>query len=154
MEKEIAEKIEQYVHTYYWDKDINCARTMLLSLAQLFDVRIEQQTINAAIGLHGAGGYRAQCGLVEGALMFLGIWGTESNKTDAEISDLCFGYAAEFKKNFQSLECYDLRATGFSDNDPPHMCEKLTGGAIEFAYTYIEKQCMKGFYERKNIIGR
>ncbi len=134
---DIKKKIEQYVHTYYWDQDINCARTMLLSLGRLFEVTIEEQTVNAAIGLHGAGGYRAQCGLVEGALMFLGIMGTNLGRTDTEISDLCYSYAEAFEKEFLSLKCYDLRITGFSENDPPHMCEKLTCKAIEFAYHYI-----------------
>jgi len=31
--------------------------------------------LNFAIGLFGAGGYQAQCGLVEGTLMFIGILG-------------------------------------------------------------------------------
>lgn len=33
---------------------------------------IEPQVIWSAAGLHGAGGYRAQCGLAEGTFMF--IW--------------------------------------------------------------------------------
>ena len=31
----------------------------------------------------------------------------------------------------------ELRPTGFSESDPPHMCEYLTCSGIEFAYQYI-----------------
>ena len=40
----------------YWKDDINCARTTLTCLSELFDVSLEAQTIKAAVGLHGAGG--------------------------------------------------------------------------------------------------
>lgn len=136
----IEDKIKQYVHIYYWEQDINCARTMLLSLANLFHVDINQQTINAAIGLHGAGGYRAQCGLVEGGLMFLGVVGYNMGKTEAEIVSLCYSYADAFKKEFQSLQCFDLRPSGLNKNDPPHMCEQITCRAITFAYQFILSQ--------------
>ena len=66
--------IQTRVHELYWNDDINCARAMLLSLGELFQMRIERQAMNGAIGLHGAGGFRAQCGLVEGALIFMGIY--------------------------------------------------------------------------------
>ena len=41
------------------------------------------------------------------------------------------------EKTFGSLRCFELRPTGFSENDPPHMCENLTCKGIEFAYQYI-----------------
>ena len=66
--------IEKKVHELYWDCNVNCARTMLLCLGELFGVTYEPQMLNAAVGLHGAGGYRAQCGLVEGSLMFAGVY--------------------------------------------------------------------------------
>ena len=69
----MKEYISKRVHELYWEKDINCARTALLCLSELFEIPLAPQTIQSAAGLHGAGGYRAQCGLVEGALMFIGI---------------------------------------------------------------------------------
>ena len=67
------EIIKERVHELYWEHDMNCARTMLTCLGEFYDVNLEEQTVNSTIGLHGAGGFRAQCGLVEGALMFIGI---------------------------------------------------------------------------------
>lgn len=56
--------IEKKVHDLYWKDNINCARTILICLSELFDISLEQQTIFSAIELHGAGGFRVQCGLV------------------------------------------------------------------------------------------
>ena len=59
------EIIAARVHEYYCVNDYNCAITILKILSENFFVNINQQVINAAIGMHGAGKYRAQCGLVE-----------------------------------------------------------------------------------------
>lgn len=129
--------IAKRVHELYWEEDINCARTSLICLCELFEITIEPQTIWSAIGLHGAGGYRAQCGLVEGTLMFIGIYFHVLGKTEAEIISTCYNFASAFDKTFGSLRCFELRPSGFSENDPPHMCENLTCRAIEFAYQHI-----------------
>lgn len=131
--------IKERVHDLYWKEDINCARTMLITLGELFQVEIGRQTVNGAIGLHGAGGYRAQCGLVEGALIFIGIYLSDMKKSESEIISICYQYAEEFTKRFSSLQCYDLRPNGFTSDDPPHLCEKLTCEAIEFARDFIGK---------------
>lgn len=133
----MKENIKNRVHELYWNDNVNCARTALICLGELFNTVIEPQTIRSAVGLHGAGGYRAQCGLVEGTLMFMGIYLHTLGKTDDEIVSVCYNFASAFDKTFGSLRCYELRPTGFSENDPPHMCEKLTCDGIGFAYQYI-----------------
>lgn len=97
----------------------------------------EPQIIWSAVGLHGAGGYRAQCGLVEGALMFIGIYFHALGKTKDEIVCACYNFASAFEQTFGSLRCIELRSTGFSENNPSHRCENLTCNGIEFAYQYI-----------------
>ena len=116
---------------------MNCARTTLLCLSELFKVAIEPQIMWSAVGLHGAGGYRAQCGLVEGTLMFIGIYFHRLGKTESEMVSACYNFASAFDQTFHSLRCFELRPTGFSENNPPHMCENLTCRAIEFAYQHI-----------------
>ena len=133
----MKEYIRKRVHELYWNDDINCARTAIICLSELFETMAEPQTIWAAVGLHGAGGYRAQCGLVEGTLMFIGIYLHEMGKTEDEIVSACYHFASGFDKTFGSLRCLELRPLGFSESDPPHMCEKLTCDGIEFAYQYI-----------------
>lgn len=133
-------EIRKRVHELYWEQDINCAGTMLICLCQEHHITLERQALNSAIGLHGAGGFRAQCGLVEGALMFIGIYFSALGRTKGEIASLCYAYADEFTKKFGSLKCYDLRPNGFRQDDPPHACEELTCAAAEFADEFIKKQ--------------
>lgn len=131
-------EIRDQVHELYWKQDINCARTTLICLGKLLHVGMEKQTLNAAIGLHGAGGFSAQCGLVEGALMFIGIYFSRKRKAENEIASLCYQYADAFTKKFGSLSCHDLRPNGFNEDDPPHACEELTCTAVEFTKQFIE----------------
>ncbi len=133
----MKEYIAKRVHELYWKEDINCARTTLACLSELFEISIEPQTSWSAVGLHGAGGYRAQCGLVEGTLMFIGIYLHAIGKTEDEIVSACYNFAFAFDREFGSLRCFELRPMGFSESDPPHMCENLTCKGIGFAYQYI-----------------
>lgn len=133
----MKEWIKNRVHELYWNEDINCARTAIICLSELFEITVEPQTIWSAVGLHGAGGYRAQCGLVEGTLMFMGIYLHMLGKAEEEIVSACYQFAAAFDKAFGSLSCFELRPTGFSEDDPPHMCENLTCRGIGFSYQYV-----------------
>ena len=147
---EIEKIIQEEVHTLYWDYDINCARTTLLTLGKLFHKEIKEQTVNAAVGLHGGGGYRAQCGIVEGCLMFIALMSKEEYmKSDTETASFCFDFVEMFEKKFKSLRCYDLRPDGFREDDPPHLCEELTKKGIQCAYAY----CMELFHRNEKIAG-
>lgn len=64
--------ISNMVHKFYWVDDYNCATTVMKSLASKYSIEVKEQVINSLIGMHGAGKYGAQCGLVEGSLMFFG----------------------------------------------------------------------------------
>lgn len=131
--------IEKLVHDYYWTDDFNCATTSLKILSERFSIDLFQQTIDSAIGLHGAGKYGSQCGLVEGPLMFIGILGRLKNIPDDFIINYCCSYAEEFERKFGSLNCRDLRPDGFHSENPPHMCEGLTVRAVEYAAAFVEK---------------
>ena len=144
-------KTEEFVKTrvfkYYWKDDINCATTTLKILSEVFEIELNKQVIDAAIGMHGAGKYGAQCGLVEGTLMFLGIFGRENNIPDNIIVDSCREFADQFENKFKSLQCSILRPEGFHPDNPPHLCEPLTCKAVEFSINFISalrerlKQC-------------
>ena len=129
--------IDERVHEYYWKHDYNCATTMLLILAEICVIKLQQQTLDAAIGMHGAGRYGAQCGLVEGALMFIGIYARQKQKTDERIEAECHSFADAFEKEFGSLLCKELRPEGFRPDNPPHLCEGLTKRAVRFALDYV-----------------
>ncbi|MFP4364243.1 MAG: C-GCAxxG-C-C family protein [Spirochaetia bacterium] len=132
--------INEKVRHCYWDLNINCASTVLKTLAAVTGITISQQVIAAAKGMHGAGGAGEQCGLVEGMLMFLGVYGTEQGRTNKQIAAQCSEFAKEFTKRFSSVSCSVLRPEGFTDDNPPHLCEGLTVRAIEFAVDFLKQE--------------
>lgn len=131
------EFVRRRVSKYYWKDDINCATTTLKILSEAFEIQLNRQITDAAIGMHGAGEYGAQCGLVEGALMFLGIFARENNIPDNIVVNSCRDYAKQFKNKFSSLQCSILRPEGFHPDNPPHICESITCQAIEFSIDFI-----------------
>jgi hypothetical protein len=136
---ETKDLIQARVREYYWQDDINCATTNLKILSEIFSVELSDQVIDAALGMHGAGKYGAQCGLVEGTLMFLGIIGRMKGISDENIENSCNEFAGQFENRFRSLLCRVLRPEGFSDDNPPHLCEKLTCEAIGFNSDFIAR---------------
>lgn len=86
---------------------------MLRVLGAVTGQVIHEQVFAAATGMHGAGGYGAQCGLVEGGLMFLGVWGREMGKTQEWITEACNAYAQGFERRFGSLLCRGTPSPGF-----------------------------------------
>lgn len=133
----MKELIQEKVHSYYWDDDLNCAETTIKILSEIFNIEIQPQVLDAAIGMHGAGKFGAQCGLVEGSLMFIGILGHQKGIEKEKIIALCYEFADGFEKRYKSLRCKDLRPRGFRPNDPPHLCEGKTKLAINFSADFI-----------------
>lgn len=146
-----VDKIRDKVHHLYCELDLRgkspspmsggmcCAGTTLCSLGELFHYDLQDETLRAAVGLNGAGGFGAQCGLVEGTLMFIGIYGAEKGLQDEGLVSLCCQFAEAFTEMFGSLCCNGLRPGGFIENDPQYNCEELTVQAILFAYRFITR---------------
>jgi hypothetical protein len=140
--------IQIRVKEYYWQDDINCATTNLKILSEIFSIELSGQVIDAALGMHGAGKYGAQCGLVEGTLMFLGIIGRSKDISDDKIVDACNEFAKQFENRFQTLLCKVLRPEGFHQGNPPHLCEELTCEAVIFNVDFISDYLTK--YKNQN----
>jgi len=132
----IAKRVKQY----YWHEDINCATTMLNILAEVFGIELQSQVLSAATGMHGAGGYGAQCGLVEGTIMFIGIFGKVNGVAKEIIIATCYEFAQRVEKCSTSLLCRELRPQGFKDDNPPHLCEELTNRIVIFSVDFIQEQ--------------
>lgn len=84
-----SDYINERVHTLYWNDDINCAGTTLIILSKIFEISLCSQILDAAIGMPGAGRYGAQCGLVSGTIMAIGILGREKGLEHEDIVDKC-----------------------------------------------------------------
>lgn len=132
-EKQISELVKHYYH----DLDINCAKTTLGVLGGLFDCPLEQQLFLAASGMNGGGRSRAQCGLVEGAIMFMGVYFGQKGVSDDDVCVMIKRFIKEFKAEFGSISCAELRPGGFKKDDPPHMCEGLTVRSLVFCHSFI-----------------
>lgn len=130
--------IRERVARYYWKEDINCARTVLNILSERFDIEINEQLHHAATGMFGAGGHGSQCGLVEGTLLFIGVFGHAHRLSEEQIIIACKAYAEQFESTFTSLECRALRPEGFTPDNPPHICESLTRETVLNSIEFIE----------------
>lgn len=140
---DLHEGVRDRVHDYYWEHDWNCAVTTLRILSEVLEVPLNQQVLEAALGMHGAGGYRAQCGLVEGGLMFIGVAGKTWSLTEETIVEACYDFAERFEDRFGSLACRQLRPEGFKPENPPHLCEELTRNAILFDIRFISDRVVR-----------
>jgi hypothetical protein len=127
---------------------------MLRVLGAVTGQVIHEQVFAAATGMHGAGRYGAQCGLVEGGLMFLGLWGREMGKTQGWITEACNAYAQGFERRFGSLLCRELRPQGFIDGQPPHMCEELSVDAASWAVKWVGRFSEQEKQHRPPVGGR
>ena len=137
----MADAVQQWacerVHQCYWQNDWNCARTQLVLQCEAAQLSLPALWAEAMAGLHGAGGYGAQCGLVEGMLVFLGLQGALAEESAEEISLRCRDFAAAFEARFGSLLCRKLRPQGFPQDGPSHACETLTAQAAVFARQWL-----------------
>lgn len=131
----IAKRVEKY----NVEMGFNCAITTLKVLSEEFSTEISDQIIFGAIGMNGAGQFGAQCGLVEGGLMFMGIYLAESGFKASDITAICNRFAGQFVAHFSSLTCSDLRPEGFKESNPPHMCSDLIVQALEFDIKFLKK---------------
>lgn len=135
---ERRELVVERVHTYYWENDFSCAEVSQRILNELFKANLPTQLLWATFALN-AGRCGLQCGLVEGPLLFMGIYAAKKHIDQGEIRKLCRRYCAEFTAEFGSMLCSELRSEGFKRTNPPHLCEARTVEAVVFAIEFIEK---------------
>jgi hypothetical protein len=145
--------VERRVHEFYWAYDLNCATTTLRILSEVFGFDLHPQILDAAAGMHGAGRYGAQCGLVEGALMVLGILCRAHGLPDVELEEVCQDLARQFEARFGSLLCRELRPQGFRPENPPHLCEQLTCDAIVFDIAFVSRLYQLGILSDQDLRG-
>lgn len=137
----MKELIDSRVHDYYWSQDLSCAITTLKILSELFHTELHSQVMEAAFGLN-AGRCGSQCGLVEGTLLFMGIYGNHQGLERTEIKELCRKFSSSFQQEFGSLLCSELRPQRFSPDIPAHLCENITKLAVNFSAGFISREIL------------
>lgn len=138
----VQELINERVHDYYWQDDFCCAVTTLKVLSEIYNLELQPQVSEAAFGLN-AGRCGFQCGLVEGTLLFIGVYGSRKQMDNKTITASCRLFCQQFQEQFGSMLCSQLRPAGFSPVNPPHLCEGLTKQALLFSMEFIEKNIGK-----------
>jgi C_GCAxxG_C_C family probable redox protein len=114
-------------------------------LDEVYHVSLNSQVMEAAHGMNGAGRYGAQCGLVEGMIMFLGILARQRGMTYDQTQQLCRAYAEQFENRFGSLLCGVLRPEAKSAaRDPEHACEELKIQAILMDLDFLNRNELGG----------
>jgi len=131
--RRLPEGVRVAVTACYEEKGYSCTHTVLEILGRYFDFPVPPQVMDAASGLHGAGRYGAQCGLVEGVLMFIGLRSCALGYDQSHIESLSSDWAAHFERCFGSLICRELRPEGFGHSVPPLKCLSLTVSAVKEA---------------------
>lgn len=134
-------RIKEAFHNFYHEAGINCAIGTLMLLSEFYDLELDSQVVNAATGLHGAGKYGAQCGLLEGGLMFIGIYGKHHDLKKTEIVNLCYDWAKTFEDGMGSLVCKGLRPYPFTSEDATkHLCEPISVKALNIAVRFMDER--------------
>lgn len=132
-------KLVEEVHKNYWDKELNCSTNIILVLGKLFDIEISRQVLHGTIGLHSTTEYGGQCGLLEGLLIFVGIYGREKNYSNNEIVRHCAKLTRKFDNLFRTLSCHDLKGASKKIFESPHSCENITIDIVLLTKKYIDK---------------
>lgn len=136
-------RIEEAFRHFYHEAGINCATGTLILLSEFYDLPLDQQVLDSAAGLHGAGKYGAQCGLLEGGLMFIGIICKKNGVAKGDIVTLCHDWAELFETKMGSIVCRGLRPFPFTPEDAPkHLCEPISVKALKIAVRYMDERVM------------
>jgi hypothetical protein len=83
--------------------------TALTVLAEIFEIPIGEQTVDAAQAMPGAGGVGDLCGFVSGGLMFIGVWGGYHQIPRSDLREMSYRFSVSILEKFGSLHCRDLR---------------------------------------------
>ncbi len=124
--------VQQCVATYFVSGDNNCAMTVLRVLSEVFETPVAPQVIDAAQCMPGAGGVDHLCGLISGALMFVGVWGGQHGLHRQVLRPLTSGFSQAVQERFGSLMCSNLR--------PAEGCGPLAVAFLTFAISYLENR--------------
>lgn len=127
------------VHTLYWEEDKNCAMTTLSTLGKKYDLKISHAFIDSLIAMPGLGTNGLTCGIVVGAIMFMGLYGKNKGYEEEAIKQHTNQLIKGFVEKFGSEQCSILRPEGFKPTNPPHLCEGLTVKGIEYIDDYIRR---------------
>jgi len=136
---DIANFVDKQVHENFWEKDLNCSTNILMLLAEIKSIKLDKQVIHSVAGMDGLNPLKVPCGLLSGALMFLGIFGREKNIPNSQLSRHYYEYSKYFQRKFGDTSCKNLNSKKESLGLLPFSCENLTKDVVIFTIDFIDK---------------
>ncbi len=131
-------EIKKRILNYYINKGFTCTEAALFILSEEFEITLNVQVLQAAIGMNGGGGCGKQCGLVEGGLMFIGIFFSQKGKSKEQIQKICSDFIKIFEEENVSVVCEEL----IPDNEfETKKCRHLVVSAIFQILDFVEGAC-------------
>lgn len=134
---EITE-LKELTVKYFLSQSLNCGLTMMHCLSDFFNLPVHEQVYASVNGIMEHRDKRHHCGLYKGALMFIGIYGTEKGWDRDKINANTLMLAQAFEERYHSLNCYDIRSASFAENPEHNLCHSLAEDAVLFAASIIK----------------
>lgn len=128
-------QLKELAREYFITQNLNCGLTMMHCLSDFFHLPVHEQVYASVNGIMEHRDKRYQCGLYKGALMFIGIYGTEHDWNRDRINASTLMVAQAFEESFNSILCKELRLDNFSN---PNTCNNLAVDAVLFAAGIIK----------------
>lgn len=128
--------IRDRVKHYFVEGDNNCAMTVLRVLGETFEMPISPEVLTAAGVMPGAGGVGGLCGLVTGALMFLGVWGGQHGYHRSQLKPTSQEFMQQVKQHLGSSLCCDLKP---AEGDCAPLAEQFLSFTIPFLQHALEE---------------
>lgn len=136
---DILNFVDKEVHENYWEKDLNCCTNILMLLSEIKGIKLDKQVLYSVSGMHGLNPSAAPCGLLSGALMFLGIYGREKNIPNSQLTRHYYEYSKYFQRKFGDTSCKNLNKRKDALGLLPFSCEDLTKTVVIFTSDFIDK---------------
>lgn len=131
-------KLKELTSEYFLNQSLNCGLTMMHCLSDFFHLPVHEQVYASVNGIMEHRDKRYQCGLYKGALMFIGIYGTEHGWSRDKINASTLMVAQAFEERYSSVHCYDIRSASFAKNPDHNLCHNLAADAVLFAAGIIK----------------
>jgi len=137
---ELQEYIARRVEQEYHDLDTPCTPTTIKILSEVFKLELPKELVELSFALSGISKHGAQCGLVEGVLVMIGLIGHRQGLDKEVLAEICSDFLKQYDQKHGSLRCKELRLGGFNDDDPPNLCEGLTATSITDAALFLSER--------------
>ncbi|GAB6086856.1 C-GCAxxG-C-C family (seleno)protein [Alkaliphilus crotonatoxidans] len=134
----LKETIKKY---YGSQRDLNCAEAMVYAANEVYDMRLEKETLRAVAGFGGGLGIEDVCGAITGGVAVLGIIFVEDRAHEGNlIKELTADFINQVRAALGSSNCKILKE---NYRDDESKCSLIVETAAAILEDIINKQLTK-----------